>query len=203
MKKGSKIALAVVGTLIVIGGISSIATEDDESVTTAGDTPTSPSSAAEVPPAEELDPSPEEALDEAETLAWMETDNYQEFCTGEPDIDPELQQAVDAVDIPEQGHVQFTNIGTDRDNEEMVTVFFAVCSPAEGDDLRAIAEDLAVEVQSSPIGTTVSEMGVNASSANPDGVENILRDSNFQMHLHDNGPARENGAYRAAWEAQN
>lgn len=134
---------------------------------------------------------------------WTDSQGYQDNCTSEPDIDPELQPVVDAVEIPDDGHVQFTNVTTDSSNEGMVTVFFALCSPAEGDDLRAIAEDLAVEVKSNPIGSTVSEMGVNASFANPDGVENILRDSNFQMHLHDNGSARENGAYRAAWEAQN
>lgn len=205
MKKSSKIGLTVVGALFVLGGIGSLFSEESDVSASDSDTTTSASSEEETTTEETLSPSTSENAEPEtpEVLPWMETTDYQEFCTGEVDIDPELQQAVDAVEIPDLGHVQFTNVKSDIDNPDMITVFFSMCSPAQGDDLRAIAEDLAIQVRASEIGETVSEMGVNASGGNPEGTENILRDSNFQLHLHDGGAARENGAYRAAWEAKN
>ncbi|GFK19243.1 hypothetical protein [Corynebacterium glutamicum] len=169
--------------VVVVGGIGSLASGGD------GD------SSTEASPTTTVEAVPEQK--------WKDTDSYEEYCTGDPSIDPELAPIVDAVAIPDEGHVWMTNVGTDSDNPGMNTVFFALCSPATGDDLKAIAEDLAIQVRASEIGDTVSEMGVNASAANPEATENIFRDFDFQIHLHDGGASRENGSYRAAWEARN
>lgn len=138
-----------------------------------------------------------------DVASWQESQDYEEYCTGEPSIDPELQPIVDAVTIPDDGHVWMTNFASDSSNPEMNTVSFALCSPAEGDELREIAETLAIEVRQADFGGTISEMGVNASAANPEGTENILRDDSFQSHTHVGGESFENGSYRAAWEVKN
>lgn len=183
----------IVGVLALIGLIAGLLEEDDPETMTSSVTGTSAALATG-----EQTPAGEEDI-----LKWQSSEDYQSVCLSSPDIDPEVQAAVSSVEIPDNGHVQFTNVNKDNDNPGMITVFFALCSPATGDDLREIAEDLAIEVRNSEIGASVSEMGVNASYANPRASENILRDSNFQMHLHDGGISRENGAFRGAWEAKN
>lgn len=135
------------------------------------------------------------------TPTWQRTQDYKDYCTGEPDIADELQPIVDAVTIPDGGHVWDANINSDSDNPEMSTVYFALCSNASGDELREIAETIAIEVKASEHGDTVSEMGVNASYANTSKTETILRDDSFQSRTHDGGESFENGSYRAAWQA--
>ena len=134
---------------------------------------------------------------------WQQSDAYQENCTTAPTIAGELQDVVNAVEIPESGHVANAALNADADNPDMVRAFFAICTPATGDDLRAIAEQFAIELKQSEHAGSISEIGVNASAANPGATESILRNDSFQMRNHDGGESLSNGSYRAAWTSQN
>ncbi|MGV3071522.1 hypothetical protein ACEE90_03635 [Corynebacterium phoceense] len=143
-----------------------------------------------------------ETSESASAGAWNETDAYKEYCTPDPSIAPEVQAAVDAVEIPEGGHVQNARYRDSTDQPGMVEVSFDVCAPLAGDELRKVAEELAIQVRGADFGSQVSTMGVHALPEDTT-PESILRDTDFQSHVHDGGAAFENGAYRAAWEAKN
>lgn len=178
--KNWKILAPIIVVLAVIGLISGMLDSDEQEVATAENAAT--------------DETPEKVP------TWQRTEAYKDYCTGEPSIDAELQPIVDAVEIPNDGHVIIANFSKDSSNLEMNTVFFGLCSNARGDELREIAESLAIEVKAGEYGDSISEMGVNASYANTSDEETIVRDSDFQSRTHDVGQSFENGSYRAAWE---
>lgn len=133
--------------------------------------------------------------------AWNETENFGTYCNIDNiRIAPELQAAVDAVTIPEDGHIQNARWRTSNSEPGMHEVGFDVCTPLAGDDLRRVAEDLAIQVNAIGAGETVTTMGVHALPEDTE-PETILRDHDFQLHLH-NGVGDE-GAVLSSWEAQN
>lgn len=178
--KNWKILAPIVVVLAVIGLLSGMLDSDEQEVATA-ESAVSDEKSEKIP-------------------TWQRTESYKDYCTGEPSIDAELQSIVDAVEIPNDGHVIIANFSKDSSTPEMNTVFFALCSNAQGDELREIAETLAIEVKAGEYGDSISEMGVNASYANTSDEETIVRDSNFRARTHDGGESFKNGSYRAAWE---
>lgn len=158
------------------------------------------SSSDETSPAESSEETTADTAEDARTPTWQRQQSYKDYCTDEPKIMEEMAPIVDSVEIPDGGHVWMANLNTDSDNPEMNTVFFALCSNADGDELREIAETIAIEVKASEYGDNVSKMGVNASYANTSDTETIVRDDDFQSRTHDGGESFENGSYRAAWD---
>lgn len=143
-----------------------------------------------------------ESTDAGSSDAWNTGEKYETYCAGDVNIAPELADVVAGIEIPEGGHIQNARFNTNTDDPSMHDIGFDICAPLAGDNLRHVAEEIAIAVRASEHGPTIAQMGVKAL---PDDTtaETILRDEDFQLHLHDGGEAFDNGAYRAAWEAKN
>ncbi|HJD77690.1 MAG TPA: hypothetical protein K8V93_01595 [Corynebacterium pollutisoli] len=133
------------------------------------------------------------APDDGADADWTATDRYTEMCTGAPDVAAELADAVAPVTVPAGGHVQQVTI---RDGGAAVAV--RVCAPIAGDELRRVAEDLAIGMKQSALGETIQTVSVHA-WPDDEAPEARLRQDNFQDYLH-NGKGAE-GAVFASWKA--